>query len=166
MEGDVIAVRSAAVVEAARVAGLTLGTAESLTGGAVAAALASVPGASAVLEGGVVSYSHAVKSAVLGVPAALLNRVGAVDARVAAEMATGARRALAVDVAVSTTGVAGPEPHDGKPVGTVFIGVAGPEGVRTRQLRLDGDRAQIRTATVRAALLELEAHCRFPETSQ
>lgn len=154
------------VIAAASASGLRVGTAESLTGGSVAAALVSVPGASAVFEGAVVSYSHAVKIRTLGVSANLLDRVGAVDPAVATAMAEGARAALGVDVAVSTTGVAGPEPHDGQPVGTVFLGVAGPHGTHVRKLNLSGSRAQIRTACVSAALEELAAHCRFPDFSQ
>ncbi|WP_144794151.1 CinA family protein [Kocuria palustris] len=143
---------AAEVIRQARQAGLSLGTAESLTGGALAAALASVPGASAVFEGAVVSYSHAVKQRVLGVDAQLLARTGAVDAEVARAMARGALTALGVDAAVSTTGVAGPEPHDGRPVGTVWLGIAAPGGAEAQLLHLDGDREQIRRASVRAAL--------------
>lgn len=139
-------------VRAASAAGLSLGTAESLTGGALAAAIVSVPGASAAFEGSVVSYSHAVKQRVLGVEAELLERTGAVSAEVAEAMASGARTALGIDVAVSTTGVAGPEPHDGQPVGTVWLGAAGPRGLSSRLLRLEGDREQIRRLSVRAAL--------------
>lgn len=155
-----------AAIAAASARGLSVGTAESLTGGSVAAALVSVPGASAVFEGSVVSYSHAVKIRALGVPEDLLERAGAVDAAVAEAMASGARTALGVDLAVSTTGVAGPEPHDGKPVGTVFVGVAGPEGVHSKELHLSGSRAQIRSASVKAALEEIAAYCRFPDFSQ
>ncbi|NHU85160.1 CinA family protein [Kocuria sp. JC486] len=164
-DSDQIAAARQAIVAAVD-RGLTLGTAESLTGGSVAAALVSVPGASEAFEGAVVSYSHAVKTRTLGVPAELLERVGAVDAQVAEEMARGARRALGVDVAVSTTGVAGPEPHDGKPVGTVFVAVAGPGGTSSTELHLDGDRAEIREQSVLAALRDVTTHCRHSETSQ
>lgn len=146
---------AAQVIRAAVRRGLSLGTAESLTGGALAAALVSAPGASAAFEGAVVSYSHAVKTRVLGVDAGLLERTGAVDPDVAEAMADGARTALGVDLAVSTTGVAGPEPHDGQPVGTVHLGLAGPDGVRRARLQLSWDREQIRSRTVRAALLAL-----------
>lgn len=139
-------------VRAASAAGLSLGTAESLTGGALAAAIVSVPGASAAFEGSVVSYSHAVKQRVLGVEAQLLERTGAVSSEVAEAMAVGARAALGVDVAVATTGVAGPEPHDDQPVGTVWLGAAGAHGASSRPLRLEGDREQIRRLSVRAAL--------------
>lgn len=145
------------VVEAARERGVRLGTAESLTGGALAAAIVSVPGASSVFEGAVVSYSHAVKTRVLGVPAELLERTGAVAPEVAEAMAQGARRALDADIAVSTTGVAGPDPHDGQPVGAVLIGVADASGARSERLQLSGDREQIRQDSVRAALRILGA---------
>lgn len=151
-------------------AGLTVATAESLTAGLVAARLADVPGASAVLQGGVVAYQNRVKAGLLGVPEDLLTRVGAVDADVARRMALGARAALGADVGVATTGVAGPEPHQGQPVGTVWLGLAVPDadanaldvlggerdGAATAVLlRLDGDRAAIREATVAAALQAL-----------
>ncbi|QIM21209.1 CinA family protein [Phycicoccus sp. HDW14] len=132
--------------------GLTVATAESLTGGLVCAALTDVPGASAVVRGGVVSYATDVKASVLGVDAGLLERRGAVDPDVAVAMAEGARRVLRADLAVSTTGVAGPDPADGQPVGTVFVGVAGPGGTVVEQHALSGDRAAVRRATVAAAL--------------
>ncbi|MCK6094536.1 nicotinamide-nucleotide amidohydrolase family protein [Micrococcus sp. EYE_162] len=139
---------------------LTLATAESLTAGLVAATLADVPGASAVLQGGVVAYQNRVKAEVLGVEAALLAERGAVDPGVAEAMARGARRVLGADVGVATTGVAGPEPHQGKPVGTVFIALAwtdeaGVEQAEAWGLRLPGDRAAIRRRTVVACLERL-----------
>src|SRR5690349_20229232 len=103
---------------------LTVATAESLTAGMVSAVLADTPGASGVLQGGVVAYQNSVKADVLKVSAELLANAGSVDHDVAAAMAEGARSALGADIGVSTTGVAGPEAHDGKPVGTVYIGVA------------------------------------------
>ncbi|MDO4254948.1 MAG: CinA family protein [Kocuria sp.] len=146
--------------------GLSIATAESLTGGSVAAAMVSVPGASAVFEGSVVAYSHSVKRAVLGVAPGLLEQRGAVDARVAEAMADGARQALGVDVAVSTTGVAGPQSHDGMPVGAVFVGLSGPAGTTSVQLNLSGTRSEIRAASTEAALRELAAYCRFSDYSQ
>lgn len=127
--------------------GVTIGTAESLTGGSVAAAIVDVPGASECLEGGVVSYSHAVKEKTLDVSHDLLETEGAVAPEIARAMARGARTALGVDWAVSTTGVAGPEPHDGQAVGTVYIGVSGPRGEDYLELHLDGERAAIRRET-------------------
>jgi len=132
--------------------GLTVGTAESLTGGLIAATLTTVPGASAVFRGGIVAYAADVKAAVLGVPAALLSRVGTVHPDVAAAMAAGAIERLRVTIAVAVTGVAGPDPVDGLPVGTVHVALVSPEGLRHCPLRLSGDRSRIRQATVTNAL--------------
>jgi nicotinamide-nucleotide amidase len=132
--------------------GETLACAESLTGGLVCAAVTDVPGASAVLRGGVVSYSTDVKASVLGVDHHLLERVGAVDAGVARQMARSACRVLGSDWGVATTGVAGPDPQDGAAVGTVYVAVAGPGGSKVHEHHFDGDRPAIRAAAVRAAL--------------
>lgn len=142
-----IAVR---ILRDATARGLTVATAESLTGGLVAATLTGVPGASAVVLGGIVSYSSAVKSSVLGVPADLLAARGAVDPDVAVAMADGVASLLRADLAVATTGVAGPTEADGKPVGRVYIAVNRPGAVR--ELQLPGNREEIRAATVRSAL--------------
>ena len=105
--------------------GLTLGTAESCTGGLIAKLITDLPGASAVLKGGVVSYTNEVKAGVLGVPQALLDQYGAVSPQVAEAMARGARKVLGCDIALSATGVAGPDPDDrGNPVGLVYLGLA------------------------------------------
>lgn len=136
--------------------GLTVGTAESLTGGLVAAALTTVAGASAAFRGAIVAYAADLKASLLTVPESLIDRVGTVHADVATAMAAGARDRLAVDVGVATTGVAGPDPADGQPVGMVHIAVSArlPAGVRLlhRELHLAGTRSQIREATVRHAL--------------
>lgn len=145
-----------AVVHGLTTAGLTVGTAESLTGGLVCAALTSVPGASAVVRGGVVAYASEVKADVLAVDRALLEREGAVNAAVARDLAEGARRVLRCDVGLATTGVAGPDPADGAPVGTVYVAASGPWGILVERHVLTGDRADIRSATVRAALQLLE----------
>ncbi len=139
-----------AVIREATARGVTLATAESLTGGLVAAALTGVPGASVVFRGGVVSYASAVKAEVLGVSARLLAERGAVDPDVASAMAAGVARLVGADLAVATTGVAGPDPADGKPVGRVYVAVSDPPQVR--RLDLVGDRASIRAASVEAAL--------------
>jgi nicotinamide-nucleotide amidase len=135
--------------------GLTVATAESLTAGLVAATLADTPGASGMLQGGVIAYQNSVKADVLGVSAELLSAAGSVDAAVAAAMADGARRACGADVGVSTTGVAGPLPHDGKPVGTVFIGVATSVGTAAHAYSFQGDRPAIRAQATVAALERL-----------
>lgn len=146
-----------AVITALTRAGLTLAVAESLTGGAVAAELVSVPGASVVLRGAVVAYDTALKSSLLGVPQELLVQHGPVHAEVATLMAEGVRHAAAVgghpaDIGVATTGVAGPDPQGESPVGQVFVAVADALGTRVRELRLAGDRATIRAQAVAAAL--------------
>jgi len=128
--------------------GQTIGTAESLTGGLVAAALTTVPGASAVVRGGIVAYAPDLKSSLLGVPADLINRVGTVHSDVALAMASGARARLGATVGVATTGVAGPDPADGQPVGTVHIAVSAPARAVHEALVLSGDRAEIRRSTV------------------
>jgi nicotinamide-nucleotide amidase len=132
--------------------GGTLAVAESLTGGLLAAALTSVPGASAVFRGGVVAYATDLKAALLGVPSGLLERHGAVHPSVAEAMAEGARRRLGAAVGAATTGVAGPDPSDGQPVGSVYIAVSSADGTTHRHLALSGDRQQIRQATVEASL--------------
>ncbi len=135
-----------------RARGLTLATAESVTGGGLAAALTDVPGASAVYVGGVVSYATRVKEEVLGVPADVVERDGVVSAACAAAMAEGARALLGADLAVSTTGVAGPDTQEGRPVGLVYVAVAERAGTETRELHLSGDRAAIRRLAARLAL--------------
>ena len=141
-----------AIVATAASRGLRVAAAESLTAGMLAAELATVPGASAVLQGGVVAYQNSVKVQVLGVAEDLLGEVGSVDSAVAEQMAEGVRRLLNADIGVSTTGVAGPEPHDGKPVGTVFIGIATVSGTRSQGFLFEGDRAAIRRQACTAAL--------------
>jgi nicotinamide-nucleotide amidase len=141
------------VVQLLRERGLTLATAESCTGGLVAARLTDVPGASAVFVGSVVAYADQVKGDALGVPQATLDAFGAVSAETAAAMAEGARSRLGADVAVSVTGVAGPDggtPE--KPVGLVFLHAAGPMGEKTMRLDLPGDRDTVRTRATVAAL--------------
>jgi nicotinamide-nucleotide amidase len=137
--------------------GTSLAVAESLTGGLLAAELTGVPGASRTFRGSVTAYATELKARLLGVDAVLLAEHGAVDPEVARAMAEGVRAALGADWGLATTGVAGPDPQDGKPVGTVYVAVAGPGApARARELRLEGDRAAIRRATVDAALTLLE----------
>lgn len=105
--------------------GLTVGTAESCTGGLIAKLITDLPGSSSLFQGGVVSYTNQVKAGVLGVPQKLLDQYGAVSPQVAEAMARGAKQVLGCDIALSTTGVAGPDPDDrGNPIGLVYLGLA------------------------------------------
>lgn len=140
------------LIEVLRARRESVATAESLTGGLVCAALTSVPGASAVVRGGVIAYATDVKADVLGVDPELLTTRGAVDPDVALAMAHGVCRRLSASWGIATTGVAGPDPADGKPVGCVFVAVAGPEHAEVRELSLVGDRASVRALAVEAAL--------------
>lgn len=149
--------RARSVVERASEAGLSVGTAESLTGGLIAAMLTSVPGSSAVVRGGVVSYVNDVKEQLLGVSGDVLSRQGAVDELVALQMARGALRELAADVTVSVTGIAGPTGAEpGKPVGTVWIGCATARGTHACEHHFEGGREAVRLQTVLAALKTAE----------
>ena len=139
--------------------GLTLGTAESLTGGMIAASVAGVSGASAVLMGGVVSYDARVKHEVLGVEQSVIDTVGVVSEPCARQMAQGARRVLKTHVAVSATGIAGPTGGTPQtPVGTVFIGVSSERGTRVDECHFEGDRQSVREQSAAYALqLALDA---------
>ena len=137
--------------------GLTVASAESLTGGALGDLLSSTPGASATYRGGVVSYATDLKQSLLGVTEQTVTTYGVVSAECAVEMAVGVRTLVGSDWSVSTTGAAGPTEQEGKPVGTVFVGVAGPEDAWAHELHLDGDRSEIRAATCRTATQELLA---------
>ena len=150
---------SAEVVRAFLDKGLTLGTAESLTGGMIAASVAGVSGASAVLMGGVVSYDARVKHELLGVEQTVIDTVGVVSEPCARQMAQGAKAALKVDVAVSATGIAGPTGGTPEtPVGTVFIGVAWAGGVKVDECHFTGDRQSVREQSAAHALtMALEA---------
>jgi nicotinamide-nucleotide amidase len=143
----------ALVLDLLRRRGLTLGTAESCTGGLVAARLTDIPGSSDVFLGSVVAYSNEMKTALLDVPPELLAEHGAVSPEAAAAMAHGARARLGVDVAVAVTGIAGPGgATEGKPVGLVYVHAAGPSGEDTAQFNLPGDRTTIRGRATAAAL--------------
>jgi len=125
------------VLEAARDRGLTLGTAESCTGGLIAKRITDIPGSASAFKGGVVCYHCEIKAGVLGVPQALLDEKGAVCPEVAREMAQGARRVLGCDLAMAVTGVAGPDPDErGNPVGLVYTALAAPDGVWVKKLNL------------------------------
>ena len=135
-------------------AGSTLAVAESLTGGALVAAIVDVPGASRVLRGGVVAYATDLKADLLDVPGELLAAHGAVHPDVAAAMAEGVRARLRATWGVATTGVAGPDPQDGRPPGEYHVAVAGPDGVRVRSSAPAGPttRPQVRAAARDGAL--------------
>ena len=145
---DMATALHAALVERAA----TIASAESVTGGAVGALLSAAPGASDTYLGGVVSYATEVKRKLLDVSQSTVDEDGVISARCAAEMAVGVRALLDADYGVSTTGVAGPTEQEGKPVGLVYLGLAGPDGVRTKELHLDGDRAAIRQQAVLEAV--------------
>jgi nicotinamide-nucleotide amidase len=130
----------------------TVATAESLTGGLVASTLVEIPGVSEVFRGGLVVYATDLKHALAGVPEPLLAERGPVDPDVALALAAGARERCGADWGLATTGVAGPDPQDGKPVGTVFVAAAGPRGAAVRELHLSGSRAGIRAGSVTAVL--------------
>lgn len=145
------------VVEKATAAGATVATAESLTGGLVAAMLTSVPGSSASVRGGIVSYVSEVKAEVLGVSEDVLARQGAVDELVALQMARGALRELGSDVSVAVTGIAGPTGAEpGKPVGTVWIGCATAKKTHAACHHFEGGREAVRLQTVLIALRTME----------
>jgi nicotinamide-nucleotide amidase len=135
----------------------SVATAESLTCGLIAATLASVPGASAVLRGGLAAYATDVKTSVLGVDAALVEAFGVISTECVEAMAGQARIVFASDWAVASTGVAGPDRQEGYPVGTVFVAVEGPHIRRSEALLLSGERNDIRAETVQAALALLES---------
>ena len=132
--------------------GLTIATAESLTGGGLVSRLVDVPGASRVLRGGACTYALDTKATVLGVSAQRLAERGPVDEEVARQMAEGARSLFGADIGVSTTGVAGPGPADGFPPGTAFIACAYPHGLLHRRLALEGDRGAVRLGVIEGAL--------------
>jgi nicotinamide-nucleotide amidase len=141
------------VLGAARDQGLTLATAESCTGGLVGARLTSVPGASTVYVGGVISYSDDLKRRELGVAGETLREHGAVSSEAAREMAAGARERLGADVAAAVTGIAGPDggtPE--KPVGLVYLHAVGPMGDTAVRVTLPGDREAVRTRATNLAL--------------
>ena len=141
------------ILDICRGQGWTIGTAESCTGGLVAARLTSVPGSSDVFVGGLVTYANATKMALLDVPEELLELHGAVSPQVADAMVRGARARLRSDIAVAVTGIAGPGGGSpAKPVGLVHLAAAGPSASLTRELHATGEREAIRTQAATAAL--------------
>lgn len=144
--------RAAFVVHSLHERHETLATVESLTGGALANAIVEIAGVSGIYRGGLVVYATELKSQLADVPGDLLAERGPVDPGVAVALAEGGRRRCGADWGVATTGVAGPEPQDGKPVGLVYVAVAGPDGTAVRRLDLDGNRDGIRSGAVIEAL--------------
>lgn len=145
--------RSKDVIKKATDKSLQLSTAESCTGGLIAGSLTAIAGSSAVVQGGVVSYSNDVKQGVLGVSQTDLASKGAVSSEVAQQMCEGSRKLLKTDIAVSVTGIAGPGGGSAeKPVGTVWFGVASAAGTKSEVKHFDGDREQVRLQTVLYAL--------------
>ena len=138
-------------------AGETVAVAESLTGGALADALITPAGASAVVRGAVVAYDTELKASLLGVDRGLLEREGPVHPEVARQMAIGVRTCLetsagAATIGVATTGVAGPAEQGGRRAGTVFVAVSHGDEVRVEEAAFTGDRSEVRSATVELAL--------------
>jgi len=158
--GKTLQALSESVLGACRTARLKLATAESCTGGLVAAALTDIAGSSDVVERGFVTYSNEAKAELLGVPTEMMAAHGAVSAQVATAMVQGALSRAPVDLAVAITGIAGPDgATPGKPVGLVYFGIARKGGAaRVERHNYQGDRASIRAAaTERALELLLEA---------
>jgi nicotinamide-nucleotide amidase len=153
-------IAAAAAVQALKQRRETFATAESLTGGLVAATVVEIPGVSAVFRGGLVVYATDLKHALAGVDEKLLSERGPVDPDVARALATGARERCGADWGLATTGVAGPEPQDGVPVGLVYIAVSSAAGETVRELRLGGSRAEVRSDSVTAVLNLLVAELR------
>ena len=149
---------AATVIAHASERGITIGTAESLTGGMISAALTSVSGSSAVVRGGIASYATGVKTDVLDVPEQVIEEFGVVSTQVARHMAQGARNDLTCNVAVAVTGIAGPSGAEpGKPVGTVCFACESDNGITAQRKHFKGDRNQVRLQTVFEALRMLDA---------
>lgn len=141
------------VVDIASRKGYSIGCAESLTGGMISSAIVSVPGASQVFKGGIVSYAYSAKENILGVDHALLQSRGAVNAECAKAMAAGAVSVLGVDFAVSATGIAGPAGGGAEgPVGTVFLGACTPAGTYAAKFLFRGSREDIRRSAAMSAI--------------
>jgi len=135
---------------------LTLAVAESCTGGLIGAAITAIPGSSSYFRGGVIAYDNGVKQRVLGVPARVLKKQGAVSTRTVVAMARGAQKVISADCAIAVSGVAGPGGGTKeKPVGLVYIGIAVKKRVRAFEERFEGTREQVREQTVKRAMERL-----------
>lgn len=149
---------AAKLIEVCKKKNFTVATAESCSAGGVASRIASIPGASAVLAGGIVAYTEEAKRRNLAVPEELLAQHGAVSAECAMAMALGAKKAFNSDYAVSVTGFAGPDGGtEENPIGTVYIGIATPQGERFRRMSFDGNRQMITDLAVELAVVLLLA---------
>ena len=132
---------------------ITLSTAESCTGGLIAAAITEIPGSSSVFHRGYVTYSNLAKQQVLNVQSHELEKFGAVSKEVASQMAMGAKLTSNVDISIAVTGIAGPSGGTvEKPIGTVYIALAFKENIKVKDFLFKGDRTEIRMSTVRTAL--------------
>ncbi len=136
--------------------GISLASAESLTGGRFVASLVDVPGASAVVRGGLVTYATDLKASLAGVDADHLEETGPIDPVVAAQMAVGTAAQCVADIGISCTGVAGPDPQDGKPVGLVYTAIAFGGKAKVFEHEFTGDRDAIRRQTVQAMAVNLD----------
>ncbi|SMX72653.1 competence/damage-inducible protein cinA [Brevibacterium antiquum] len=136
--------------------GLSVAAAESLTGGRFVATLVDVPGASAVVRGGLITYATDLKASLAGVDADQLEDTGPIDEVVAAQMAAGAARECVADIGVACTGVAGPEPQDGKPVGLVYTAIAFAGKAQVSEHHFAGGRDTVRSLTVAAMVADLD----------
>lgn len=144
--------RVVAIINRLRERRETVATAESLTAGLVCAALTGVAGSSAVVRGGLIVYATDLKANLAGVNGRALYEYGAVHPLIAEELAAGARERCGATWGIGLTGVAGPDPQDGVEPGTVHIGLAGPRGSKVRTIQASGDRHEVRSAAVAAAL--------------
>ncbi len=152
------------LLAACRARGWKIATAESCTGGLIAATLTAIAGSSDVVDRGFVTYSNAAKTAMLDVPASLIDAVGAVSEQVARAMALGALARSDADVTVAVTGVAGPGGGTAaKPVGLVWFGLATKAGATTAHVIFPGDRSAVRSATVAHALGMISAAISSPD---
>ena len=136
--------------------GISLASAESLTGGRFVASLVDVPGASAVVRGGLVTYATDLKASLAGVDADHLEETGPIDPVVAAQMAVGTAAQCVADIGISCTGVAGPDPQDDKPVGLVYTAIAFGGKAKVFEHEFTGDRDAIRSQTVQAMATNLD----------
>lgn len=154
--------RVAWVGEALKRRGWRLAVAESCTGGLLGHRLTNVPGSSAYFLGGVIAYWNEIKTRLLNVREETLARFGAISPQAAQEMAEGVRRLFQADLALAITGVAGPDPEEGKPPGEIYVALAGPQGIQVRRVTGGSDRQENKARAVEAALELLETALEEP----